>query len=217
MKTNVRQQNLGFSLLEVLLAMTIIGIVIGMIMGTVQSTIKLSSSIISLQNEARHLRLTEHYLSRLFINLPGQAQLYLTKENGDQQVLRIVNPDTPFPSKGRENLAKELTLSVSNSSAESFVLTMLATNWIEEEASELPEDSYTTDITGPMAEIYFSFYDSREQAWVDEWEPALGKPKMIKCIYRELGDHSEYQQEMVFLVSTQKESNSPFVEAQPAI
>ena len=216
MKIQPHNKTLGFSLLEVLLAISIIGIVISLIFATVQSTIKLSASIVSLQNNARHLSLTEDYLSQLFIKLPSNSQIFLSPENNGEQILRIVHPGTSFPSAGREHLAKELTLSITSKANDSYQLQLLATNWIEEQASELPEHSYSTNITSEMALLYFTAYDPRQQAWVEEWDPALNKPSMIKCTFREQGDHSDYDQEMIFLISTQKESNTPQAQTPPS-
>ncbi|WP_018969163.1 type II secretion system protein [Rubritalea marina] len=201
----------GFSLLEVILAMAVIAMVVSLIMITVRSNIALSNSIVEVQVEARQQTQTNDYLRTLFNRLPAESQVLFETGNDGLQFIRITNPDTSFPSQGKELMARDLTIETIATNQDAYALQVSLQNWVAEEAADLPEHTYSTRISKPMRHLEFLFYSQNDQVWLTEWQAELGKPKMVKLVYTPSSVDSDFQQEAIFLVgssATQSSNNN---------
>lgn len=182
----------GFTLLEVILAMSIIAIISSVIFSVTTSSISLSQSIVASQAESRHQAAFNNYLTQLFSNIPTEAKI--TLEEGDQQSakLSIEYPNTQFPAKGRQHKAKTLTLSGAPDRDGLITLRLSMSNQLEDEANNSEPMFFQTDLVNSLSSVRWEFFHPNRREWSPEWTPSMGRPSQLKFFYRYPEQDEEY-------------------------
>ena len=89
MKLRASTKNKGFTLLEVVLAMTILAILASSIVHTMQSTLNLSSSLIEKQERSLHTEELEEHLERHLLDITSASDISLTIDEHNQNMQTI--------------------------------------------------------------------------------------------------------------------------------
>jgi prepilin-type N-terminal cleavage/methylation domain-containing protein len=180
----------GFTLLEVILAISIMAILIGSVFTITNSSVLLSQSIVQNQTEYRHKAAFEEYIETLFINLPYDATLELSEDEYGRQALTIKNPGTYFPSFQNDQYASSfLTSIVKNRDG----LLDLRTSWSSIKDSELndPDHQQSLILMGDLTNIEWEIYSTKDKEWYPSWNTDLARPSHIRIRYSTSADQDE--------------------------
>ncbi|MEO1858084.1 MAG: prepilin-type N-terminal cleavage/methylation domain-containing protein, partial [Rubritalea sp.] len=173
----------GFTLLETILAMSILAVMMSVIFSITTSSVSLGRGIVSIQSNSRHQAALYDYLTQLFANLPSDAKFTLEQNNQDFQTLTIENPNTEFPAQGRQNLAKQLWIAIGTDRDGLANLNLETSDQIEEEASNHEPIYFQTELVRSLTNIRWEFYSTNRNEWSPEWAPSMGRPSQIKLFY----------------------------------
>lgn len=187
-----QRQRSAFTLLEVILAMSIVAIISSVIFSVTTSSIGLSQSIVSTQAESRHQAAFNTYLAQVFSNLPPEATITLEENDQQSWLLKIENPQTEFPAQGRQHIAKLLQLNGKTDRDGLLSLRLITSNQLEEEVSDSPPVSFETNLVNSLSKIRWEIFDTNRNEWSPEWSPSMGRPSQIKFFYSYPGQSEEY-------------------------
>lgn len=182
----------AFTLLEVILAMSIVAIISSVIFSVTTSSMSLSQSIVATQAESRHQAAFNAYLTQLFSNLPPEAKITLEENDFQSWTLKIENPETAFPAQGRQHIAKVLRLRGKTDRDGLLYLELSASNQLENEAYELPPVTFETDLVRSLSNIRWEIFDQTRGQWSVDWVESMGRPSQIKFFYSYPGIDEEY-------------------------
>ena len=104
----------GFTLLELVLALLLIGLLVGLVFATARAALLLGNTVIRTQNEEMLKQAFFELLDKRFSNLPGNAQLNITVTESSAHYLSdltLENAPTSFSWGGEERTAKAIQLS----------------------------------------------------------------------------------------------------------
>ncbi|MFT4175764.1 MAG: prepilin-type N-terminal cleavage/methylation domain-containing protein [Luteolibacter sp.] len=104
----------GFTLLELVLAMTLIALIAGMVFGTAKSSIQLGNTVVETQNEEMLHQAFFEFLGRRLSSLPGNTRLDLTSSDSGTHYLSdltLQNAPMNFDWGGQTRTAKAVQLS----------------------------------------------------------------------------------------------------------
>jgi len=155
-KRNNKTLTRGFTLLEVILAISIMSILIGSIFTITNSSVLLSQTIVDSQATHRHQKNLGHYLESIFTNLPQDARITLVEDASGQQVLTIDNPNTFFPYLQKDHFAYHIQTSTSKN-RNGLLDFSIAYKW--------------------------EIYSVRDQLWDTTWSLDQGSPSHIRLSY----------------------------------
>jgi len=187
-----RFQKNGFTLLEVILAISIMAMLIGSIFTITNSSVLLSQSIVENQNEYRHKAAFESYLETLLMNLPHEAKFELVEDENSFQSLTIHNPGTYFPSFQNDRYASLFTASITKNRDG---LLDLRTTWssspnLESEYNNSdPQQSLT--LIGRLTTFKWQIYSVKDKVWYPTWNKELNRPSHIRVTYTFSNDREE--------------------------
>lgn len=182
----------GFTLLEVILAMSVIAIISSVIFSVTTSSISLSQSIVASQAESRHQAAFNNYLTQLFSNIPTEARITLEENDQQSTTLSIEYPNTEFPARGRQHTAKLLTIGGTQDRDGLVSLRLHMSNQLEDESSNVDPMHFDTDLVNSLSSVRWEFFDPNRNDWSPEWTPAMGRPSQLKFYYRYPGQPEEY-------------------------
>ena len=135
MKLSSRPPRNGFTLLETILAISILSIIMAMIFSITASSVSLTRGIVNIQSSSRHQAAFYNYLKQLLADLPSDARITLEYNDQDFQTLTIENPNTEFPARGRQHLAKQLWIAVGTDRDGLVNLSLETSNQLEDESN----------------------------------------------------------------------------------
>lgn len=187
-----RHSKKGFTLLEVILAISILAIMISVIFSVTTSSVQLSKNIVHIQSHSRHQAAFNSYIKQLLANLPSDTQITLEENELKYQTLTIENPNTEFPAQGRQHLAKQLWLAIGTDINGLANLSLEASNQIEDEASDRDPIYFQTELINSLSSIRWEFYQASRDEWSTEWTPSMGRPSMVKFFYSHPDIEEEY-------------------------
>lgn len=176
----------GFTLLEVILALSIMSMLVGGIFAITQSILSLSQSSLTNQNNQRHSSALEGYFRTLFKDLPSTSITELTQDGLNYPALNIQSPGTFYPSSGRELQATYLTLKIVK--GEDNLLSLQA-SWSDQDisgldnSSEPPEMNQTLSLIDDLTNLEWEMYSTRDEEWVTTWSSELPRPSHIRLKY----------------------------------
>ncbi len=192
MKPQSHHKKKGFTLLETILAMSILAVMMSVIFSVTTSSVSLGRSIVSTQSNSRHQAAFYSYLKQLFANLPSDARITLESNDQNFQTLTIENPNTEFPAQGRQHLAKQLWVAVGTDRNGLINLSIEASNQIEEESNNREPIYFQTELINSLTNIRWEFYNANRDEWSPEWTPSMGRPSQIKFYYSYPGHEDEH-------------------------
>ncbi|MFC5050026.1 prepilin-type N-terminal cleavage/methylation domain-containing protein [Rubritalea spongiae] len=173
----------GFTLLETILAMAILATIMSVIFAITHSSIGLSQTIIGVQAQSRQQAALRDYLQEVLTNIPSEARVTLFENDFQLMTLMIENPNTEFPSNGRQQVAKQLWLSGAKDRDGLVSLVLEISNQFEDEASTTEPSYYRAELINQLAYIRWDFYNPSRDEWSPEWTPEMGRPTQIKFYY----------------------------------
>jgi len=176
----------GFTLLEVILALSIMSILLGGIFAITQSILSLSQTSIANQNTQRHSDTLEGYFRTLFKDLPRDSIIELEIGDLDYPQLAIRNPGTFYPSANIDRLATYQDIkTVKNRDG----LLSLQASWSDKDisgtapGSDPPEINQTITLIDNLTSIEWEIYSTRDQEWYTTWGFQLPRPSHIRIKY----------------------------------
>ena len=192
MKSSSHHSKNGFTLLETILAMSILAIMMSLIFSVTTSSVSLARSIVSTQSSSRHQAAFYNYLKQLFANLPSSARITLEQNDQNYQTLTIENPNTEFPANGHQHLAKQLWIAIGTDQNGLVNLRLETSNQIEDESTNREPIYFQTELVNSLTNIRWEFYNANRDEWSPEWTPNMGRPSQIKFFYSYPGHQEEH-------------------------
>jgi prepilin-type N-terminal cleavage/methylation domain-containing protein len=192
MKSTSHHSKKGFTLLETILAVSILAVMMTIIFSVTTSSVKLSRSIVSVQSNSRHQSAFYNYTKQLFAGLPSDARITLEQNDQNFQTLTIENPNTEFPARGRQHLAKQLWVAVGTDRDGLVNLSLETSNQLEDESNSQESIYFETELVRSLNSIRWEFYDANRDEWSPEWTPNMGRPSQIKFFYSYPGHEDEH-------------------------
>ena len=182
----------AFTLLEVILAMSITAIISAVIFSVTSTSMSLSQSIVASQAESRHQAAFNTYLTQLFSNLPTEARITLEENEQQSTTLTIEYPNTEFPAMGRQHIAKSLTLNGATNRDGLTSLNLMMSNQLEDESHTVEPINFETNLVKSLSKVRWEFFDTNRNEWSPEWTPSMGRPSQLKFYYSYPGQAEEY-------------------------
>jgi prepilin-type N-terminal cleavage/methylation domain-containing protein len=183
----------GFTLLEVVLAIALMGLLIGMVFAIARSSLALGQTVINTQNEEMLHQAFFELLGKRFSSLPGNTRFDLTVQSTAGQYLSdltIQKVPLSFSWGGQPRVAKAVQLSTvrRRTGFLSIVLRYYENEILED--SEATAGQTTLD-TEPFAEIellsdvaYFEWrvLDGRSMEWQYDWDLQGRLPLQLELV-----------------------------------
>jgi len=197
MKANLKHHNgalrKGFTLLEVILAISILAVITGSIVVITRTTINMSLELTQSQNAQRHSTDLENYLKLLFRNYTSEsrAALYLDEQDEDFQTLVLDKVNTRFPLNGRDTRARRTELVTTTDEVGLYQLELASYEYTDEAITDQTEPSSVIILINRLVVLRWEVYNRTTQEWVSEWQPSMGRPSQIRFIYQRTSDTVE--------------------------
>ena len=195
MKTgSQRYRTVGFTLLELVIAMLLLTIIVGMVFGIARTSLALGNTIVQTQNEEMEHQAFMELLSQRFSSLPGNTRFDLkVQDSGSHYLsdLTLQNVPMSFTWGGDERIAMAVQLSTvkRRSGYLELVLRYYENEVLEDSASKFGKSSALGE--EPFAEIvlltdvaYFEWrvLDGRSMEWQYDWEIPGRLPLQIELV-----------------------------------
>jgi len=183
----------GFTLIEVTIALLLLGVLAGMVFGIARTSLNLGKAIVETQAAEMEQQAFYDLLSRRFASLPGNARLGIkVEESGRLYLSDLTLQDVPmsFTWGGNEMLAKAVQLStVKTRSGSLDIVLRYYENEVLEGSALAPGSSVVAE--EPYADIvllrdvaYFEWraLDSTTMEWTYEWDDAQRLPLQLELV-----------------------------------
>lgn len=183
----------GFTLLELVLAMGLLGLLVGMVFGTARHSLALGNSVVQTQNEEMLQQAFFELLGQRFSSLPGNTRFHLkTSDSGRQKLSDLTFQNVPlaFTWGGQERIAKAIQLSTVQRRSGYLDIVL---RYYENEILDNSESSTGSMALAqtPYAEIvlmedvaYFEWqvFDGRTLEWDDSWDISGRLPLQVELL-----------------------------------
>ncbi len=180
-RTRHRNRRSGFTLLELVLSMLLLGLIVGMVFGTARTSLQLGVTVVESQNEEMLHQSFVDFLAGRFASMPGNAQFDLKVEDSGSHYLSeltLQNVPMGFTWGGSERIAKAVQLTTVKRRSNFLDIVL---RYYEEEILEDPESGFDSNIIPPepFAEIvlledvrFFEWrvLDGRAMEWYYDWD-----------------------------------------------
>lgn len=191
MKTRIQRpaRRGGFTLLELVLAMLLLGLLVGMIFSSASANIQLGHAVVQSQNEESEKNAFFDLLSRRFATLPGNTRMELVAENAGSHYLSdltLQNVPLAFTWGGTEKVAKAVQLSTVMR-RDGYLDIVL--RYYEEEILEDSDNLASNAKIEPFAEVVlledvrlfeWEVLDGRNPEWSYDWDFVGRLPLQMK-------------------------------------
>jgi prepilin-type N-terminal cleavage/methylation domain-containing protein len=191
-----RKKSTGFTLLELVIAIALLGILVGMVMSTANSSLKLGNNIVETQNEEMLHQAFIEFLDHRFGSLPGNTRFDVKVEDSGKQylsTLTLQKVPLGFTWGGQERIAKAVQLStVRRRSGFLDIVLSYYENEILENSDAPPAGTSSAQVKTPFAEItlledvrYFEwkFLDGTTMEWRYDWDVQGRLPLQIELVF----------------------------------
>jgi type II secretory pathway pseudopilin PulG len=183
----------GFTLLELVIAMGLLTIIVGMVFGIARTSLALGNTIIETQNEEMERQAFMDLLGQRFSSLPGNARLDLkSQDSGGRYLsdLTLQNVPLSFTWGGEERIAKAVQLSTVRRRSGYIDIVL---RYYENEILEGAESTFGQSALDkkPFAEIvlltdiaYFEWraLDGQSLEWQYDWEIQGRLPLQLELV-----------------------------------
>jgi prepilin-type N-terminal cleavage/methylation domain-containing protein len=171
----------GFTMIELVMAMLVLGLIIGMVFGTASTSIRLATTVVETQNEVMLEQAFIDLMAGRFASLPGNARFDLVMEDaGSHKLSRLTLQNVPmsFTWGGQERIAKAVQIETvkRRSNYLDIVLRYYETEILEDPEATTPTSTLPAE---PFAEIvllenirFFEWHvlDGRAMEWYVDWD-----------------------------------------------
>ncbi len=183
----------GFTLIEMVVAMVLLGIIAGMVARTASASLQLGNNIVKTQNEEMLYQAFLELLARRFSALPGNTRFDLqVEDSGSHYIsdLTLQNVPMSFTWGGQARIAKAVKLSTVKKRSGYLDIVL---RYYENEILESSESSFKSTATSkePFAEIIlltdvayceWRVLDGRSMEWQYDWELQGRLPLQIELV-----------------------------------
>ena len=203
----------GFTLLEIVLGMAILGLIVSGVYAVATGTVALSNSVSEAQNEEIRLHNFLRLLRRNFERLPGNAGITLmpVSGRGGAEETDVVFYDFPlafhWPSVPAGSARVVLMSKASARGAMDVGLLYLNEEAEEDFRSQMGSSSQMPGLwlhlMSDVSLFEWSFYDETlgdRGEWVFEWEDSAKRPSIVRLNLRFYGQGLDEQIESIFWV-----------------
>ncbi len=186
----------GFTLLELVIAIALIGILIGMVMKTSNAALMVGNTVVQTQNEEMLHQAFIDLLDRRLTSLPGNTRFDVkVQDNGTQYLSTLTLQKVPlgFTWGNQERIAKAVTLeTVRRRSGYLDIVLSYYENEILEDTSSTNTNSSILLSKEPFAQItlledvrYFEwrFLDGTNLEWRYDWDLQGRLPLQIELVF----------------------------------
>jgi prepilin-type N-terminal cleavage/methylation domain-containing protein len=196
----------GFTLLELVIAIALLGMLVGMVMSTANSSLKLGNDIVKSQNEEMLHQAFIELLEHRFTTMPGNTRFDVKVEDSGKQYLSTITlQKVPlgFTWGGQERIAKAVQLSTVRRAGFLDIVLSYYENEILEDSEAPAAGTSSADVNKPFAEItlltdvrYFEwrFLDGTTMEWRYDWDIQGRLPLQIELIFAFGAEGSEIRQ-----------------------
>ncbi len=204
----------GFSLLEVVIAMGMLGLLVGMVFAVAQSSMQLSDAVVSSRNEANNRSAFFEMMRRHFEQLPGNAILHLEYEDAGSHYLSSAifeNVPMAFNWGGRAINSQAVELKTVKRRDGYLDVVMI---FYPEKVYD-PNEGRRNEKVLPIGEVTileavwrfeWRAYDHRVEEWANKWE--TGGPLPLKMELNVVFAAQEDEQLQVFWITPKKNPES---------
>ena len=194
MKTRaIRNHRRGFTLLEVMSALLLMGVIMAMVLAIARSSLNLSKAIVDSQGEEMKQQAFFDLLNRRFAELPGNAILDLAVEDTGSQYLSTLtmqNAPMNFTWGGQDRVTKSVTLVTvpRRSGFTDIVLRFYENETLEGTAtgvgSQFKEEEPFAEVVLLENVAYFEWrvLNSSTMEWEYEWKDRGRRPLQMELI-----------------------------------
>jgi prepilin-type N-terminal cleavage/methylation domain-containing protein len=193
----VISRNRGFTLLELVMAIALIGILVGMVMKTANTSLQLGNTVVETQNEEMLHQAFIELLDHRFSSLPGNTRFDARYEdNGSQYISTITLQKVPlgFSWGNQERVAKAVELAtVRRRTGFLDIVLRYYENEILEDTTSVADSNRSTLLSKePFAEVvlledvrYFEwkFLDGSNMEWRYDWDLQGRLPLQIELLF----------------------------------
>ncbi len=190
-----RNGGAGFTLLELVIAIALLGILVGMVARTASTSLQLGNNVAKTQNEEMTCQAFIDLLENRFTSLPGNTRFDVKVTESGQYLSTITLQNVPlgFTWGGQERIAKAVTLETvkRRSGFLSIVLSYYENEILEDSAGTAQTMSAVS--REPFAQIslledvrYFEwrFLDGTNMEWRYDWDIQGRLPLQIELVMK---------------------------------
>jgi type II secretion system protein J len=196
MKTSAARQQSAFTMVEILIAIGILGLVIAAIYSSWTAILRASKVGMDAAATAQRARIAVRTLEDSLASAEsfqlGQRYYGFLAENGtDASLSFVARLAKSFPRGGKfgDLDVRRVTFSVEPGPDSSSQLVLRQTPLLMDPDSDADERDHPLVLARNVKEFELEFWDTRLNDWVDEWKQTNQLPKAVKVILR-LTDNS---------------------------
>ena len=185
----------GFTLLELVLGILLLGMLIGMVMTTANRSLVLANSVVKSQNEEMLHQAFVEFLNQYFTTLPGNTRFDVKVEDSGAQYLThmtLQNVPMGFTWGGQERIAKAVQLSTvrRRSGYLDIVLSYYENEILDDTTTEAGKPRALSD--EPFAQVIllenvrffeWEFLDGSNLEWRYDWDLQGRLPLQVRLVF----------------------------------
>ncbi|HEX8371356.1 MAG TPA: prepilin-type N-terminal cleavage/methylation domain-containing protein [Chthoniobacterales bacterium] len=209
-KTNLplRRWNSGFTLLEVILGVMILGLLAGVLFTLVETTLAAATQLSTKQGQTQELNGLVEICRETFATLDGRAQFTAAVKpstgGGYAQELRVENGPLAFAWQG-SGAETGVTMVAPRPQANGLLaFCLLHEREIdpkEQEKAPPPKPKWFV-LVRDLKKLEWRFFDPRSNAWRKEWEEATVRPSLVELIIQSPASPEELRLVFPMLAAT---------------
>jgi prepilin-type N-terminal cleavage/methylation domain-containing protein len=198
-----KQKVLGFTLLEVIVAMGILGLLSASLLLIFRSSLELSNTILSTQEKNLHRREMEAHIERHLYALTNESRISLSIDGGRSNVQSLIidRPSHYFSFAGKDNLARK-TIFTGDFNKKGLLNILQLSFAVDREEEQIDSsndnDNFDkkTTLFRDLIALEWYFFDETKGEWVSEWDASMGNPKRIRFGYQHVDDEIMYYKQI---------------------
>ena len=201
---SLRKANRGFTLLELIVAIGLIGVVLTGVYKVASKSIELSDNVLIRQHENMHMHSFMGLLKRNIEDIPGNAQINMEPAQMQSGVARseIALVDYPLAfSWAGVSAGSKIVFIVTGPDKSLQGASQIEIRYLNQEEAEVYEErqSLSDDLgmgivlMNGLKNVTWNFYDQRNKEWVDNWSVEEYPNQRPSMVYMEISflDDSE--------------------------
>ena len=201
---SLRKVNRGFTLLELIVAIGLIGVVLTGVYKVASKSIELSDNVLIRQHENMHMHSFMGLLKRNIEDIPGNAQINMEPAQGQSGIARseIALVDYPLAfSWAGVSAGSKIVFIVTGPDKSLQGASQIEIRYLNQEEAEVYEErqSLSDDLgmgivlMNGLKNVTWNFYDQRNKEWVDNWSVEEYPNQRPSMVYMEISflDDSE--------------------------
>ncbi len=186
----------GFTLLEVMMGLAVLGIVAGAMFGLIQSSLVSAAQARQIELRRQEVSGFLELVRTALIDLPGDATLYLNiREDSGKNYPELIFQDAPGLLSWGSLVSTAPSSALSLQSQTGGLLQMAITTLPDERLQNTSDRTQpaSLQLLGDLTEAKWQFYIAASQQWSDDWPAGRGRPDLIQLTLGLAGDPEPLQ------------------------